>query len=745
MQSVSQAYKQSMKQVLRNRSYMKVTIGVINQEAQRTAYVSNPEACAYFSNLEKPFDNYTVDYLYATAEQNYSSVDGNMVFLPRNTDDVVINAGIVTDELLGSTEIRFNTAYDIKGLTIEFGKAYPVDFTIQSDNNVIEVSGNNHESFVTGEVLPKATFIRITPQVMINGQGRFRIHQITMGIGIYFDNKKILSSSLKDIISPITEDMPAIDFNLTIDNQDRTFDIENEASTVNFLETGQECKIEYGYDIEDNVTEWIPGAKLFLKTWSADDKQMKCIAVDRFEYMQDSYYKGKFYPEGISLYSLAVDVLTDAGVDPREYWLDGYLKNVIVYNPLPVVSHKEALQIIANAGRCILSQDREAKIYIKSSFVPDMTASSYNETYFSKAANILTAGTKDVYVTGINNETTAGGTQYFLPRPETGTSYLNTGYVSEAVSDTGGHFNNNPLITIALEASFKCFSLAIVFNGNPPEEFIIHTYLGGSSVEDVIIADIGLETLVNREFSEFDKIELEFTKAPPYNRVMVDYLEFGEVTDYVLEKSLDLSMIPTGNKLEKVKELQTIRTMYNQSAELKELVSETITVSSIENEFTFEFSNASYGYTCTLEDAKPGQSAKIAESGAYYAKIVLSGFTNEMEVTIIITGYEYNVTTAKTTQPINNAGTVETWTNPLVSTISHAKDVGKWIGDYMKSDREYDITYRGDPRIDSNDILFLENDYINDMQIRVLEHTLDFNGTLSGNITARRIMDVDST
>lgn len=744
MQSVSQAYKQSMKQVLRNRSYMKVTIGVINQEAQRKAYVSNPDAYAYFSNLERPFNNYAVDYLYATGEQNYSAVDGSMVFLPRSATEVVMNAGIVTNELLESIEIRFNIAYDIKGLTIEFGKSYPVNFIIESDNNSVSITGNSQGNFITPEIFMQATFIRIIPLAMVIGQGRLRIHQITMGVGIYFDNKKIVSSSLKDYVSPISQSMPAIDFNLTVDNQDMAFNIENETSTVNFLETGQECKVEYGYDVEDDVTEWMPGAKLFLKNWSADDKQMKCVAVDRFEYMQGSYYKGKFYPNGISLYALAIDVLMDAGVDPREYWLDGYLKDVIVCNPLPVVSHKEALQIIANAGRCILSQDREAKIYMKSSFLPDMTASSDNATYFSNTANILTAGRRDMYALGTKDVTAVNETMYFLPRQASGSSYLKTGYISEAVADQAGLFDINPKITIDLEAAFKCFSLTVLFGGNLPSEFIIRTYLENREREEIIVTNIEKETFVNREFAEFDRMELEFTLAPAHNRVIVDYITFGEVTDYVLEKARDLSKVPTGSKLEKVRELQVTRYMYNQSNELKELVKEKVLVT-VSNVFTFEFSNASYGFACQIENVRSGQGIEILESGAYYVKVALTGFSNEAEVAIIITGYEYVITTAKLPHSLNNTGTIETWGNPLISSVSHAKDLGKWVGAYMQSDREYDISYRGDSRIDANDILFLENDYKDDTQVRVGEHTINFNGALSGAIKGRRIVNVDNT
>ncbi len=743
MQKVSQEYKNSMKQILRNQSYMKVTIGVINQEAQRTAYISAPEDYTYFTNPIKPFNRYTVDTLYATAEQNYSPADGSMLFLPRNANDGILNAGIVTKNLLGNIEISFDAPYDIKGLTIDFGKAYPVNFTIESDNHAVTITNNSAASFVTEEVFSQATFIRITPLTMVNGQGRLRVHQITMGIGIYFDNQKILNSSLKESISPISEDMPTLDFNLTIDNQDRTYDIENDASSINFLESGQECSVQYGYEIEDNITEWVPGAKIFLKSWQADDEQMKITAVDRFDYMQGTYFKGKYYSDGISLYDLAIDVLADAGVDPREYWLDGYLKHVTVHNPIPVVSHREALQIIANAGRCILTQDREARIYMKSSFIPDMVASSDNDTYFSKTANVLTAGTKDVYATAVNNVTAVGSSQYFLPRSESGMSYLDTGYVSEEVSGADGLFSENPSIEIVLEASYKCFSLAVTFSGNPPSEFVIHTYLEGEAIEHLTVTEISGNTVISHEFSEFDRMELEFTKAQANNRIMVDFIEFGEVTDYKLEKTYDLTRMPSGSKLERVKELQVTRTVYGEGEALKQLLK--VKTSVIDGEYIFNFNKACYGYVCTLQGATTGQAVTIIERGAYYVKLAFAGFAEEAEITVIITGYEYNITTASTIQFLNSTGMIESWTNPLVSSITHAGDVGEWIGAYMAADREYDLSYRGDPRIDSNDILFLENDFISDMKIRVQNHTLNFNGTLTGGMTVRRIMDVGNT
>ena len=384
----SEAYKKEMRKLpLRDHSYIRVTIGVINQEAQADAAFYGKYA--YFSNLKKPLDNYAVETLYATCEQNYTSVDETMYFLPREKMDAVLNQGAISEKLLGEVEIRFPIPHNLRGLTIEFGKAFPVDFKIVSDQRELSVEGNATGHFVTEEIFQSVTFLRFVPEKMINGAARLRIHQITMGVGIYFNERDVLSCTKKEYVSPIAEELPSIDFTLTIDNKKRAYDIENEKSTVNFLELGQNVEVIYGQELEDGKTEWLPGTTVALKEWSADDEVMSFTATDRFDNMSGTYYGGTYSAEGTSLYELAKNVLADAGADPRSYWIDEYLKTVKIHNPVPAVPHKEALQLIANAGRCVLMQGRDGKILLRSSFVPEMTAGSDNETYFSHASEIL--------------------------------------------------------------------------------------------------------------------------------------------------------------------------------------------------------------------------------------------------------------------------------------------------------------------------------------------------------------------
>ena len=100
--------------------------------------------------------------------------------------------------------------------------------------------------------------------------------------------------------------------------------------------------------------------------------------------------------------------------------------------------------MIANAGRCILYQDRNGKICMKSSFIPDMEARADAETYFSSAASILEKTRKEAYAMTGRNFTDVKPAQFFLPREGGDTGRIQTGYVSEAVAGENGRFQENP-------------------------------------------------------------------------------------------------------------------------------------------------------------------------------------------------------------------------------------------------------------------------------------------------------------
>ena len=106
MQKVSKAYKESMKSSLRERAYIMISFGLLNQEAQAKAKVEQGDF-TYYSNSTNILSEKTDDTIYATLEENFTKVDGTMFFLPRqNASNAYLDTGIISDKLL--TQAQFN-------------------------------------------------------------------------------------------------------------------------------------------------------------------------------------------------------------------------------------------------------------------------------------------------------------------------------------------------------------------------------------------------------------------------------------------------------------------------------------------------------------------------------------------------------------------------------------------------------------------------------------------------------------
>lgn len=737
MQKVTQEYKQSMEQVPRNQSYMVATIGVINQVAQKDSSVAAEHGAeySYLSNFTRLLDNYDVELEYTTLEQDWFKADGSIVFPPRPEDvDYLYNNGAISRDLLGSICITFGAAYDIRGLTINWGRNYPVDFTITNGSKTVEYTGNTLSYWTADDIFDGTGYLVITPKRMANGQGRLRIYKILMGIGISFENKKILKSTKTEYISPVTEELSTVDFSLKIENYNRMFDVENKASAIHYLEVGQEVTVRYGYDVREGKTVWMDGCVTYLSDWEADDTMMSFNSKDKIDDLGDTYYRGLYRPEGITLYDLALDVLTDAGLDDRAYDLDEYLRKVIVYNPLPCVTHKECLQIIANAGRCKLYQDRKGIIRIQAAFVtvisPErMVVQSGDAATWSNLPSVVNGVTKYGYATMSLDHWRADGTMYFLPRSG---QYLAAGFASEAVADADGGFRNNPKFTIVLEAAMVYYSLKLNFSSNPAQGVTIYTYFEGALQESYMApGPFGPENLIEHEFPQFDTITFEFTQGQPNSRIFVDSVVFGDVTDYNMDYRV-MTKTPVGRQKEKVSRVDVVRSIYSETDEAKNIFQETIDVTDYDT-YTFYFSEASYDITATAD----GRPITIMDSSSYYASVDVSGLTGEHE--FVVDGKAYVVTSKLYSKVINTTGTVEEWGNPLISDEGLAQLQADWLGNYFANDIEYDIAYRGEPRLDAGDIVFLENKYVEGLQIQMYEHKLNFNGgALSGTIKARR-------
>ena len=737
MQNVSDEYRASMQNSLRERSFIMVSFGLVNQEAQAKAKIDEGDF-AYFSNKDNIFSENTEQLTYATLEENFTKVDGSMIFLPRkNSSGTYYDTGLIGKELVSDVSyeltIQLHTdPLDFKGLTINFGENYPVDFdVIGSTGQVIEFRDNDTGEWSTEETLNNTTYVKFLFYKMKNPQSRLRVYSIRFGYGLVYYNDSVMSSSLESYVSPIGSDVPQIDFSVTLKNYDKYFNVDNPKSAINFLETGQEMDIYYGYQLPDSEEiEWIRGNHLFCSEWESDDYSATIRCQDIFRSMDSEYYKGTYQANGISYYDLAIQILEDAGEE--SYYVDPRLKKLYTKNPLSRVKHKEALQIIANACRCVLTQTRQGTIQIKSNFNPEASISANSETSYSNVANVLSDTEKAEYASLNTNYTTANGEMYFLPKDGTGTLY--TGFVSEAISDENCEFEENPVVTVTQEAACMYYGARLVFGNALPGAFTIRTYNNKTLVEEYeYTGEITKNTVILHSFEDFDTMEVEFTKtAEPYNRIVLNYFAFGDITNFTMRRE-DMTSSPKAIKQELVKEVIVPCYSYQKGTQQETLASEDITVVAGDTE-TFYVGEASHDFSATLDDSTTGVS--VVDSGSYYVTLEFSvSGTYRLE----ILGYRYKVTERYATLTLNDRGKTVKWENPLISDMTMATELAEWLGDYYASGIEYEYDNRGFPEIDVNDIIYQENEFYDGMKVNVYRQTLTFNQAFGGKVTARRV------
>lgn len=738
MQKVSKAYKESMKSSLRERAYIMISFGLVNQEAQAKATVDNG-SYAYYSNKDNIFGEHIDDTVYATLEEEFTKVDGSMFFLPRATEGGrYYDTGIVSDKLVSEARcevaISLNTiAMDFKGLAINFGENYPVDFDIVgSTGQTIEFRGNTKSKWSTEEVLENTTYIKLVFYKMKNPQSRLRIYSIMFGYGLVYYNDSVMSSTLDSYVSPIGADVPQFDFSVTLKNYDHYFNVDNPNSAINYLETGQEMDIMYGYQTPGSDTiEWIQGNHLWCSEWESDDNTATIRCQDIFRNMDGEYVKGLYSAAGKSYYALAEEILKDAGIS--EYYIDPRLKKLYSNNPIPRVKYKEALQIIANACRCVLTQSRDGKVQIKSNFIPSASIATNGEETYSNAANVLTDTPKVEYATLAGNYTPTDGTMFFLPR--NGKAALTTGYVSKEISGANGTFTKNPVVTITMEAIRAYYGLKLVFGTALPAAFTIRTYKGGEPVNEYPVEkdEINTTSIILRDFDDFDVMKIEFTKtAKPYNRIVLNYFSLSDVVDFTMNRR-DMTSSPKAIKQELIKEVIVPCYTYQENNREENLVYEDIGVVAGEVE-TYYIQDPSYGYKVKLDEVE-GKATVVAWSN-YFVTIkfnVTGSFKLEVQ------GYRYKIVEKYATVSLNARGKTVKWKNPLISNTTMANELAAWLADYYTAGIEYEYNTRGNPELDATDIVYQENEFHDGMRVNIYRHTVNFKQAFSGRVTARRI------
>jgi len=232
------------------------------------------------------------------------------------------------------------------------------------------------------------------------------------------------------------------------------------------------------------------------------------------------------------------------------------LKEFNLINPMPEASHKQCLQILANACRCKIKQDEYGVVMVVPNFAVliDREETKLSSTPIAEWGNLenIFIGSDIVYAELTPDFMKADGSMRFMPENE---EYLNAGFVSNEISDQNGEFLFNPSIGIDLEYANTYHGLVLEFGGNMPKQFVVETFNDNEIVKKIVVDNVEKTTIISEQFDDFDRMYIRFTKASPNSRVIVNKVSFGGLSDYFLKRN-NMYQNPVGYKEKRVKDVR---------------------------------------------------------------------------------------------------------------------------------------------------------------------------------------------
>lgn len=442
MQAVSAAYKEQIQNEWRNHSYVRVSYGVFNLIAGQQARFADNGRTVY-GNLNIN-DDVLPDRDYATFEKDYWRVDGKQLLLPAaapyNYDGFVSSAVSSSDNTFvtdPTITVSFSDPQDIFGLTFTF----PAGQVPRE----IKVNGAAYypdsENYVMPDKLNAVSQITIDFVKAPAAGRRVRLNRLQLGQTVHFENEQLIKTSFSSSIDFLSLSLTQKQLSVTIDNSQQVYNPLNPSGLYAYLAAKQPVEIDYGYELEDGSIEWMVGDNMVLEsTPTTADTQAIFTAVDNLFNLTGMFNKGLYRPNEISLYDLAKEVLDDAGVE--HFAIDDHLKTVYTKAALPIATHRECLQIIANAGQCILYTDRAGAIKLEIALDPTIQVGDNGHMAFSSAESAYNDESLPTakYADFLPNSWKAAGAKILLPGSG---PYMRVGFVSDKICGADGTFSRN--------------------------------------------------------------------------------------------------------------------------------------------------------------------------------------------------------------------------------------------------------------------------------------------------------------
>ena len=409
MIAVSDDWKSIQKETILPESFVELTYWITEPGAQRTATASNNGA-TFYSNHAAIVDTTNKDFQkYATLENNMWSLDGSFAVLPDQAP--YGDTGYVADAANPMVTIMFPSVRTelVPGITIVWSDTYGeyatrCRITALNGTNVVK-----SEEFLTNSVrstieMPISGYDRIYIEIIdwVLADHRPRIERVYLGAMEIYTKSDLLRYSHTQSVDLLSTELPKNEIVFSLDNSSNVWNPDNPVGNVRYLADRQEVSVRYGYKLPNGI-EWIPAGTFWVSEWDTPNNGLEATftARDLLEFLNVPYSG----PRSGTLYDIAVAALaqedlprTDNG--SQRYFVDDVLKAISTDFSADEGTYTAAvvLQMVANAGQCVLYQDRDGILRVER-FVPNLSEYEITQDIsYTHPERVLTKPPKSVSI-----------------------------------------------------------------------------------------------------------------------------------------------------------------------------------------------------------------------------------------------------------------------------------------------------------------------------------------------------------
>lgn len=743
MKTATQAYKSQMKKLLRNHSYVGVAFGNIDVSAgtdgewqgSRVSW-SDPRTLDFAHDYETTAATLETNRWHLDGTQEIISSDGNYGWV----GNVLSNAnGSVTYTMTR----EFNVSHAVPGITLTFDSVvgeYPlsgsVTFTAE-DSTESTASFAPTDSTVEVE-LPVDSLRSVSLSITsLIPNRRPRVLTTLWGIGYSYTNNEIISCSQSNDVDPLARRLPQEKFSFTIHDYQHTFDPDNPQGMYATINKGAPIKVAYGYELDDGTVEWLKEDYYNLDNKpSFANNKVTFSGTGMLSTMTGTYYKGVLGNK--SFYDMAVDVLQDANLTPSpsgdDPWdIDTALQTMYTTAPLPIATHAECLQMIAHACNCRLYTDDDNVIHIEPFGVTPVGIFS---GHFEDNGHIWISSWNDVdfgtpsdttYATLETNRWVLGSNQIIANE----SLLQNKGFVGDKLSNASG-FVSNQYCYKFFDIPHDLPNIVITFDealGEYPSSIMVRYYRAdGSQIGERPATPTSTTVNVTSLCENVAYIDVKIENIRiPNRRPRITKMAYFE-TDYSLTLDLVKQDTMSTTRLDRLRDVYVSQYSYTTpDSNRTKLYEVTTSETSIHAEFQM---------ATNITISVSGGSVTASEVYAQAADLELTSGSK----TVTIEGIPVNEGSVVYTYNFNSSGEDDVEENKLITNKTMADAHAQHIGEYLSMRNTYDASYRGNPEVETGDVISVQTAYENVVYGLVLVDGIDFNGSLSGKLKIKGLV-----